>query len=303
MLDSIDLDTALEFYRDRFADAGDFTFTLVGAFELDDLVPLVERYLASLPATGRDETWRDVGIEPPTGVVQRTVHKGLEPKGRQTLLFTGDFDFKRENRYTLQSMTEVLRNMLRESLREDLGGTYGVGAFGSGSREPRERYSVRIAFGADPERLGELTDAAFAAIDSLSEHGASEENLAKVKETQRRQRETDLKENSFWMSVLNVYDRNEEDLRLILDYDRLVEGLTAEAIGEAPHRRRREGAGPLSARAGLHACLFGSVTRRRPLLGDGPSPSRPAPARRERGRRLHRDGDRSVRDGEDHGRL
>ena len=159
--------------------------------------------------------------------------KGLEPKGRQTLVFTGDFDFDRENRYTLQSMTEVLRNMLRETLREDMGGTYGVGAYGSGVREPRERYSVRISFGADPERLGELTDAAFAAIDSLSTHGASDENLAKVKETQRRQRETDMKENGFWLSVLNVYDRNGEDLRLILEYDRLVEGLTAEAIGEA----------------------------------------------------------------------
>ena len=90
-------------------------------------------------------------------------------------------------------------------------------------------------------RLDELTEAAFSAIDSLAAHGASEENLAKVKETQRRQRETDLKENSFWLSVLNVYDRNEEDLRLILDYDRLVEGLTAEAIGEvADHRREEE---------------------------------------------------------------
>ncbi|MBT8461510.1 MAG: hypothetical protein KJO44_03230, partial [Gemmatimonadetes bacterium] len=56
---------------------------------------------------------------------------------------------------------------------------------------------------------------------------------AKVRETQRRQRETDLEENGFWLSVLDVYDRNEEDLRLILDYDRLVDGLTAEAIGQA----------------------------------------------------------------------
>ena len=127
----------------------------------------------------------------------------------------------------------VLRNMLREILREDMGGTYGVGAYGSGSREPRERYSLRVAFGADPERLDELTEAAFSAIDSLAAHGASEENLAKVKETQRRQRETDLRENGFWLSVLNVYDRNDEDLRLILDYDRLVDELTAEAIGEA----------------------------------------------------------------------
>jgi zinc protease len=130
-------------------------------------------------------------------------------------------------------MTEVLRNMLREILREDMGGTYGVGAYGSGSREPRERYSVRIAFGADPERLDELTRATFAAIDSLAAHGASDENLAKVKETQRRERETNLKENGFWMSVLNVYDQNDEDLRLILDYEPLLDGLTSEAIGEA----------------------------------------------------------------------
>ena len=236
MLDEIDLDRALDFYRDRFSDAGDFTFTLVGSFDPEGVLPLVERYLAALPSTGRHETWRDVGMEPPKGVVQRTVHKGLEPKGRQTLIFTGDFDFNRENRYTLQSMTEVLSNMLREILREDMGGTYGAGAYGSGSREPRERYSVRISFGADPNRLDELTEATFSAIDSLATYGASVENLAKVKEAQRRQRETDLRENGFWMSVLNVYDQNDEDLRLILDYDGLVDGLTSEAIGAAATR-------------------------------------------------------------------
>ncbi|MEE8572231.1 MAG: insulinase family protein [Gemmatimonadota bacterium] len=233
MLDKIDLDKALDFYRARFSDAGDFTFTFVGSFDPEELLPLVERYLAALPSTGREESWRDVGVEPPSGLVRRTVRKGLEPKGRQSLIFTGDFEFNRENRYTLQSMMEVLRNMLRETLREDMGGTYGVSAYGSGSREPRERYSVRIAFGADPERLDELTEAALAAIDSLARHGASDENLAKIKETQRRQRETDLRENGFWLSVLDVYDRNDEDLRLILDYDRLVEELSAEAIGDA----------------------------------------------------------------------
>jgi zinc protease len=130
-------------------------------------------------------------------------------------------------------MTDVLSNMLREILREDLGGTYGAGVWGSGSRDPKERYSVRVAFGADPERLDELTAAAFSAMDSLALHGASPENLAKVKETQRRQRETDLEENGFWLSVLTVYDRYGEDLRLIMDYDRLVDDLSADAIGEA----------------------------------------------------------------------
>ncbi len=233
MLDRIDLDRALDLYGERFADAGDFTFTLVGAFDLESLRPLVERYIGSLPSVGREETWRDLGVEPPEGTVHRTVRRGVEPKGRQTLVFTGPFEFKRKNRYTLQSMTEVLRIMLRETLREDMGGTYGVGVYGSGVRDPRARYTVRIAFGADPERLDELTEATFAAIDSLATYGASDENLAKLKETQRRQRETDLRENGFWLSILSVYDRYGEDLRLILDYDRLVDELTSEAIGEA----------------------------------------------------------------------
>jgi zinc protease len=239
MLDAIDLDTALDFYRGRFADAGDFTFTFVGSFDLDAIRPLVETYLGSLPSAGREETWRDVGVEPPEGTVQRTVHKGLEPKGRTTVVFGGSFEFERENRYVLQSTVDVLRIMLRETLREDMGGTYGVSVGATPVRDPKQRYSLRISFGADPERLGELTEATFATIDSLATFGASEENLAKVKETQLRRRETDLKENGFWLSVINYYDRHGEDLRLIMDYDSLVEGLTAEAIGEAADRYLR----------------------------------------------------------------
>lgn len=241
MLEEIDLDTALAFYRDRFADAGNFTFTFVGRFNLDSIQPLVERYLGGLPSTSRQETWRDVGVEPPTGIVRRVVRKGIEPKGRSTLVFTGPFEFERLNVYTVQSMVEVLRIMLRETLREEMGGTVGVFVSASPVRDPRPRYTVRIAFGADPERLEELTGAVFATIDSLATHGASEENLAKVKETQRRQRETNLRENRFWLSVIDDYDRHDEDLRLIMEYDELVEDLTAEAVGRAARTYLRPG--------------------------------------------------------------
>ncbi len=233
MLDEIDLDRALAFYRERFADAGDFVFTFVGSFEPDTIRPLVERYLGALPAAGRAEKWRDVGVEPPAGIIRQVLRKGLEPKGRTTLVFTGPFEFERRNRYLLQSTVEVLRIMLRETLREDLGGTYGVSVNAAPTRDPKTRYSLRISFGADPERLEELTRAAFVTIDSLAAYGASDENLAKVKEMQRRQRETDLKENGFWLSIIDYYDRYGEDLGLIAAYDQLVQGLTGEAIGEA----------------------------------------------------------------------
>jgi zinc protease len=236
LLEELDLDEAMAFYRDRFADAGDFTFVFVGNFEVDAIEPLIETWIASLPATGRQETWRDIGIEAPGGIVSRTVRRGVEPKGATAIIFQGPFEYSRDNQYVLGSMSDVLSTMLREVLREDLGGTYGVNVSGSGALEPREEYSVSIEFGGDPARLDELTRQTFAVIDSLQTSGASEENLLKVTEQQRRARETDLRENGFWLSYLGHAYRVGWDPRLILRYDELLDGLTAAAIGEAARK-------------------------------------------------------------------
>jgi zinc protease len=232
-LAQVDPDEALAFYRERFADFGDFTFTFVGAFEIDALRPLVERYLGSLPATGRSEEWRDVGVRPPPGVERRTVHMGSEPKALTAIVFTGPFDYRRENRLLLSATADVLDIMLREVLREELGGTYGASVNASASRVPNPRYGVQVSYGAEPDRLEELTAATFSVIDSLSTHGASDENLAKVKETRRRSRETDLEDNGFWLAAISGYDRDGEPLELILELDPLLEALTSRRIGDA----------------------------------------------------------------------
>ena len=91
------------------ADAGAFTFVIVGNVSPDSLEPLVRRYLASLPATGRNERWRDIGVRPPSGVVEREVHRGTEPKAFTEIIFTGPFEWTRENRYALSSLAEVMR--------------------------------------------------------------------------------------------------------------------------------------------------------------------------------------------------
>ena len=82
---------SIAFYKDRFADASGFTFVFAGSFDVEAVRPLVCRYLASLPASGRRETWKDPGIRPPRGIVEKTVRKGLEPKTRVRLVFSGPF--------------------------------------------------------------------------------------------------------------------------------------------------------------------------------------------------------------------
>jgi zinc protease len=236
IFDSLDLHRSFEIYRDRFADAGDFTFYFVGTFEPDSLRPLVERYLASLPSTGRAESWRDIGIRAPAGVVRRTVRRGLEPKARTQLVFHGPMRFDRDELHSLSSLAEVLQIRLREVLREDLGGTYGVGVNASGMRDPRPEFRLAIGFGAAPERLDELTRVVFAELEALRRDGPREADLARVREIQFRTRETQLRENNFWISQILAFDRYGWDLAEIPHVARRAERLTAPMIQEAARR-------------------------------------------------------------------
>jgi zinc protease len=236
LLDEMDLRKSFDFYRDRFADASDFTFAIVGNFELDAIKPLVLQYLGGLPSLGRKEKGRDVGIRPPTGVVERTVKRGVEPKAQTRITFTGPGEFNRANVYALSSLADVMRIRLREALREDMGGTYGVDVSAGLSRDPRQEYSVTVSFGSAPDRLEELTQAAFRLIDSLKTTGPTASDLAKVKEMQRRSRETSLKQNGFWLGQILSYDRNGWNMDDIVGYDALVDSLNAEMVRNAAQK-------------------------------------------------------------------
>ena len=233
MLAAIDPEKALAVYRDRFADASDFTFVLVGNFEPAKIRPLVGKWLGGLPSSGREESWRDVGVRDPDEVVKFEVRKGLEPKSQVRILFTGPAQWTRDASYDILSLAQILRLRLREVLREDLGGTYGVGVSGSISRRPRQEYGMRVSFGCDPAEVESLLEALFAEIESIRKNGVEQSYLDKVKESVHRQREVDLQENSYWLSMLGNYYTYGQDPRWILEVEKVIDEVTLERVHEA----------------------------------------------------------------------
>jgi len=233
LLDEIELDSAYEFYNDRFADAGDFVFFFVGNFTPGEMKPLVETYLGGLPATGREENWTDNGIAPPKGVVKKTVMKGIEKKGQVAIAFTGPFEWTAERNYALRSLAEVMEFDLREMLREDLGGTYGVGIMPQATQFPTEEYKLQIAFGCDPDRIEELTQAVFGQIDSLVAYGPDLDYVERTREAQLRLYETNMRENRYWLQQLQTRYFMGADPVKMLHYPELVETLSADMIKKA----------------------------------------------------------------------
>jgi len=230
----VDAAKSVAFYKTRFADASDFTFVFVGNVDTTSMKPLVETYLASLPTVARKDAFIDRGGMPPKGVIQKMVYKGTEPKANTLMMFTGSCTYNPQTRFGLLALTTLVQSRLNETLREKLGGTYSPNVSGGCGREPRQEYSVQIAFGSSPENVEPLYKATLALIDSLKATPVSQADVDKVKEEILRLREVTLKTNSFWASNIIARDQAGEDLAgLGSPYDDMVRKLTPAMIQEA----------------------------------------------------------------------
>lgn len=231
--DKINQDRSMQIYKERFANAGDFTFLFVGALNEETMKPLLEKYIGSLPAQPKKENYKDLGIRPPSHMVDTVILRGTEPKSQVSMVFTAPAVYNADDNYALRSLGEVMDIKLVEKLREEKGGVYGVGAFGSMAKVPYSYSTFTISFPCAPENADSLSKTALDELRKIMNSGVTAEDLEKIKEQQRRKLEVDIKQNSFWMN--NLFDayysgNNPAD---ILKKQKQIEGLTSKMIQDA----------------------------------------------------------------------
>lgn len=229
-IEKIDHDQIMNFYNDRFSNAGDFTFIFVGNFELETITDLSKNYLANLPTKGREETWKDVGIRPPSGNAEKIVKRGTDPKSRVIMRFTGEADYEKDEAFLIAKLGDLLDIKLVENLREEKSGVYGVGASGSMTRWPYSRYNFQIQFPCGPENVESLIKAAIEEVVKLQENGPEEEDLQKIREQYRRDVEEGHKENGWWSNVLRSYTMYDLDFDKMLNYRERMAKITADNL-------------------------------------------------------------------------
>ncbi|HWK56274.1 MAG TPA: insulinase family protein [Parapedobacter sp.] len=229
-VDQVDPHMAYAIYMQRFADASDFTVTIVGSFTEEELTPLVLQYLGGLPTTDREEEARDLGIYPPDAGLERTVYRGKEQKASVRLYYFGDYDYSEAENMQLDALESILNIKLIERLREAESGVYGVSARASYAKSPRHRYSFSLAYGTSPDMVEPLMLSALDEINKIKQHGPEQVDIEKFVSEQKRQLEVQLRENGFWLGHLSgAYQRN-EDPAYILRYLDELNKVTPESV-------------------------------------------------------------------------
>ncbi len=206
LVDRIDYQKGLEMSRDRYADASGFTFYFVGNVDRETLRPLVEQYLASLPSLYRNETFRDNQMDIVKGAVSNVFEKQQEkPKATITAIQSGTIPYTFENQMKMNVLTQILTMIYTEKVREDEGGAYYVSVHNSLGKYPKEVFLIQIFFETSPDKREKLMEIIYGELEEIAKNGPSQTELDKVKEFMYKKHEEDLKENGYWLGLLDEY--------------------------------------------------------------------------------------------------
>lgn len=229
MVDQINYDRILEIYKDRYANAGDFTFYFVGNVDLETMKPLIAKYIGSLPAIKRKETFRDTKMEIRKGEIKNEFAKKQEtPMATILFLYSGTCKYDLRNNLLLSFLDQALDMVYTAEIREKEGGTYGVSCYGDLKRYPKEELMLQIMFQTDPAKKEKLSAIVVEQLQKMANEGPSAEHMQKIKEYMLKKYKDSQKENYYWLGNLDeLFYTGVDNTK---DYETLVNSITAKEI-------------------------------------------------------------------------
>jgi zinc protease len=211
-------------------------FTFVGSFDPAKLKAYILQYIGSLPATPVEHKAVDVGLRTIRGQHDLRVNRGADQKSLVSIVYSGETPYSRQEDLKARALTEVMNIRIIEQLREQMSGIYGGGMGGGLLKRSYPAYNLSVNFPCGPENVDTLTKALYAIIASVQEKGCTDKELAKVKETWKKQYEEQVKTNNYWLEGLSTAWIEGEDPHALQTYLKEVEALTPADIQDAARK-------------------------------------------------------------------
>jgi zinc protease len=235
-LNAASLDKAYDFYKARFADASGFTFTFVGSFTNNEIIPYIEAYLGALPADNHKETYKNLGLRPLAGQISRTVYKGTSDKATVQLIYNGSYDYNDANNIQMDALEEVLNLRLVTRLPEKTSGAFSLSAGVNYLKIPEGRYKATISFLCAPADVDKLSGDVMDEIGKIKQNGADTTSIKRFVNEEARSIQNQLRQNYFWAGYLGSTSQYGENPDQIIPHIQNLNEVTPQSTKEAANK-------------------------------------------------------------------
>jgi zinc protease len=231
--DKINLDRSQQIFRERLGDVTGMHFVIVGSFKEAEMIPLLEKYIASLPASGKKTTFVDRKVRTIRGNQTLEIKKGKEQKSLILQMYNGEVAYSQDLAMKAEALTEAMNIKIIEELREKVQGIYGGGIYGGLQKEPYPSYSMMAQLPTGPEKVDTLLKALKIEIQKVQKNGPDQSTLDKVKKQWIEGHREDLKKNGSWATELLEAKVSGNNIDRFINYDKYVNALTTKDIQKA----------------------------------------------------------------------
>ena len=217
-------------YRELFKDVAGAEVTIIGNVDLATLKPLVEKYIGSLPKGKKATDWNaDNCINVTKGQVEKTVSLKMEtPKSTVHQLYTAYLPVDIKTNVTLDVANYILDMIYTKTIREEQGGTYGVGSALQGRRKPYSRIDIHVLFTTNVEQAELLSQIAIDELKKFAENGPSQEQFNMAIENLKKNLPEQRISNGYWLGALNHY--YEYGVDYDKEYEAAINSVTPEDV-------------------------------------------------------------------------
>ena len=228
-LKDINYDRILEIAKERFQNAGQFTFVISGNFDEQTIRPLIEQYIASLPATkAKPEQFKEVITFAKGEVVNQFKVKTESPKATAREMWYAEMPYTLDNIVKLDAVGQVLSMIYLKTIREDESAAYSCGAaghFNIGTNQPKALLQAYCPMNPDKSELA--VRLLHEGIQNMAKQ-VDADQLQKVKDYMLKQADIDAKQNGYWINTITTF--KEYGLDVFTDYKKTVEALTVDNV-------------------------------------------------------------------------
>jgi len=223
--DKISMSKAMSIYQERLGDMTGMHFNFVGSFNEEEIIPLIEKYIASLPASGKKTNFSDNKVRPVKGNNNFTFKKGKEDKSLILAFAFGEAPYSPELGLTMLGLSEILNIKIIEEMREKIQGIYGGGTSANLNKAPYNNFEFVLQLPCGPDKVDTLIKAYHSELNALAAKGPEVSYLDKIKKQWLEEYKTNIKTNEYWLSKLQQFKQGESIPDRMINFEKYVNAL------------------------------------------------------------------------------